>query len=238
MCIAVSGRCFTSVLRHGRSANRGDCLQPCRRTYRIYDEDDGGEMILDGHTVMNAKDLCTIDILDRITVLRREFATEIGLVVLVDGKPEIGPDGKPVRAGGRLRKILQERQKNRENLMGASRAIAAENIRAAEQYSKVEITKAQKMVAVAEINLEAAEDLAEALRQKGFAEADVILMNNNAQAEGVRAKVEAFGSGEKYAEYLLSIKLSPAVKRILSNTKGTFADLFNRFTGETPKGAK
>ena len=169
---------------------------------------------------------------------QKEVETEIGVVVLVDGQPKIGDDGKPERAGGRLRKILQERQKNRENLMGASRAIAAENIRAAEQYSKVEITKAQKMVAVAKINLEAAEDLAEAARQKGFAEADVILMHNNAQAEGVRAKVSAFGSGEKYAEYLLSIKLSPAVKRILSNTQGTFADLFNRFTGETPKDAK
>jgi len=169
---------------------------------------------------------------------QKEVETEIGVVVLVDGQPKLGDDGKPERAGGRLRKILQERQKNRENLMGASRAIAAENIRAAEQYSKVEITKAQKMVAVAKINLEAAEDLAEAARQKGFAEADVILMHNNAQAEGVRAKVSAFGSGEKYAEYLLSIKLSPAVKRILSNTQGTFADLFNRFTGETPKDAK
>lgn len=169
---------------------------------------------------------------------KKEIETEIGLVVLVDGKEKIGPDGKPVRKGGRLRKVLQERQKDRESLMGASRAIAAENIRSAEQYTKVETTKAQKMVEVARINLEAAQDLADALRQKGFAEADVILMHNNAKAEGVRAKVSAFGSGEKYAEYLLSIKLSPAVKRILSNTHGTFADLFNRFTGETPKGAK
>lgn len=66
MCIAISGRCLTSQLFSGRSANCGDCLQPCRRKYRITDIEEGDEMILDGHTVMSAKDLCTIDILDKI----------------------------------------------------------------------------------------------------------------------------------------------------------------------------
>lgn len=66
LCVAVSGRCLTSQFLYGRSANRGDCLQPCRRTYKITDVQDGEELILDGHTVMSARDLCTIDILDRI----------------------------------------------------------------------------------------------------------------------------------------------------------------------------
>ncbi|MFC1538865.1 peptidase U32 family protein [Candidatus Latescibacterota bacterium] len=66
MCIAVSGRCLTSQFFSGRSANCGDCLQPCRRKYRITDIQEGDEMILNGHTVMSAKDLCTIDILDHI----------------------------------------------------------------------------------------------------------------------------------------------------------------------------
>jgi U32 family peptidase len=66
MCIAVSGRCLTSQLFSGRSANCGDCLQPCRRKYRITDIEEGDEMILENHTVMSAKDLCTIDILDKI----------------------------------------------------------------------------------------------------------------------------------------------------------------------------
>ncbi len=66
MCIAVSGRCLMSRFLHNRSANRGDCLQPCRRTYRVFDDEHGHEMILDGQTVMSAMDLCSIDILDRI----------------------------------------------------------------------------------------------------------------------------------------------------------------------------
>ena len=68
MCVAVSGRCLTSQLFNHRSANCGDCVQPCRRRYRITDIEDGHEMILEDHTVLSAKDLCTIDILDEIIV--------------------------------------------------------------------------------------------------------------------------------------------------------------------------
>ncbi len=66
MCVAISGRCLTSQLFNHRSANCGDCVQPCRRRYRITDIEDGHEMILEDHTVLSAKDLCTIDILDEI----------------------------------------------------------------------------------------------------------------------------------------------------------------------------
>ena len=48
MCISVSGRCFLSQFLHGRSANRGDCLQPCRRAYETYlirDRQEGKELI-------------------------------------------------------------------------------------------------------------------------------------------------------------------------------------------------
>lgn len=66
MCVAVSGRCLTSQFLSGRSANRGDCLQPCRRSYRITDTVNENELVLDGHTVLSARDLCTIGIMDRI----------------------------------------------------------------------------------------------------------------------------------------------------------------------------
>jgi len=66
MCVAVSGRCLTSQFLYNRSANRGDCLQPCRRSYRVTDMRNGNELTLDGHTVMSARDLCTIDIADRL----------------------------------------------------------------------------------------------------------------------------------------------------------------------------
>jgi putative protease len=68
MCIAVSGRCLTSQFLSGRSANRGDCLQPCRRSYRVIDEKNGNELILDGQSVLSARDMCTVDLMDRLVV--------------------------------------------------------------------------------------------------------------------------------------------------------------------------
>lgn len=66
MCVAVSGRCLTSQFLSGRSANRGDCLQPCRRSYHVIDERNGDELVLDGSAVLSARDLCAVDIADRL----------------------------------------------------------------------------------------------------------------------------------------------------------------------------
>lgn len=66
MCVAVSGRCFMSQFLYGKSANRGDCIQPCRRSYQITDPETGKELELENNYVMSAKDLCTLDILDDI----------------------------------------------------------------------------------------------------------------------------------------------------------------------------
>lgn len=65
MCVSVSGRCFTSQFLFNKSANRGECLQPCRRTYIIKDED-GNELKLDNNTVMSAKDLCTLPFIEKL----------------------------------------------------------------------------------------------------------------------------------------------------------------------------
>ncbi len=66
MCIAVSGRCFMSQFIYGRSANRGECLQPCRREYIIKDPEDGHELELNNHFVMSPKDLCTMQFIDEL----------------------------------------------------------------------------------------------------------------------------------------------------------------------------
>jgi hypothetical protein len=58
-------------------------------------------------------------------------------------------------------------------------------------------------------------------------------MAHKAEAEGVKAKVTAFGTGSKYAEYALIMKLSPGINEILSNTEGLFARLFERFVSLT-----
>ncbi len=66
MCVSVSGRCFMSHEAFGKSANRGECLQPCRREFRIQDADGESEYFLGSDYVLSPKDLCTIDFLDRV----------------------------------------------------------------------------------------------------------------------------------------------------------------------------
>lgn len=66
MCVAVSGRCFMSHEVFGKSANEGDCLQPCRREYLIKDTEIGNELVLGQDYVMSAKDLCTIEFIDKL----------------------------------------------------------------------------------------------------------------------------------------------------------------------------
>ncbi|MFZ5954848.1 MAG: U32 family peptidase [Nanoarchaeota archaeon] len=65
MCVSISGRCFTSQFLQCKSANRGQCTHPCRRAYKIIDED-GFELKLDNNRVMSAKDLCTLPFLEKI----------------------------------------------------------------------------------------------------------------------------------------------------------------------------
>jgi|TARA_Y100000310_G_scaffold317795_1_gene371070 putative protease len=66
MCISVSGRCFLSQEVFGKSANRGECLQPCRRLYTIKDVEEGHKYSVGGEYVLSPKDLCTITIIDKL----------------------------------------------------------------------------------------------------------------------------------------------------------------------------
>ncbi|MEI6211653.1 MAG: peptidase U32 family protein [bacterium] len=66
MCVSISGRCFLSDYHYGRSGNRGDCLQPCRRKYRIVDVEGELEYELGEDYVLSPRDLCTIPFLDRL----------------------------------------------------------------------------------------------------------------------------------------------------------------------------
>ena len=66
MCVSVSGRCFLSEAVSGDSANRGACLQPCRRKYRIIDVEGEYEYEMGQDYVMSPKDLCTMPFLERI----------------------------------------------------------------------------------------------------------------------------------------------------------------------------
>ncbi len=66
LCMAVSGKCYMSLHSNFASANRGACIQNCRRSYIVTDKDSGTEFEVDNEYIMSAKDLCTIDFLDQV----------------------------------------------------------------------------------------------------------------------------------------------------------------------------
>lgn len=66
LCMAVSGKCYLSLDNMGRSANRGECMQLCRRSYTVRDNETGTELAIDNKYVMSPKDLKTIDFIDRM----------------------------------------------------------------------------------------------------------------------------------------------------------------------------
>lgn len=66
LCMAVSGKCYLSLHTQNSSANRGACVQNCRRTYKVIDLEDGHELEIDNEYIMSPEDLCTIDILDQV----------------------------------------------------------------------------------------------------------------------------------------------------------------------------
>lgn len=66
LCMAISGKCYLSLDTLGSSANRGACLQPCRRGYSVRDRDNEVELEVDNEYIMSPKDLNTITFLDKI----------------------------------------------------------------------------------------------------------------------------------------------------------------------------
>jgi putative protease len=77
LCVAVSGKCYMSLHTHNSSANRGACVQNCRKTYTVTDKETGIELDIDNEYIMSPKDLCTLDFLDQVletgvTVLKIE----------------------------------------------------------------------------------------------------------------------------------------------------------------------
>ncbi|MFY7989214.1 MAG: peptidase U32 family protein [Fluviicola sp.] len=66
LCMAVSGKCYLSLHSNFSSANRGACIQNCRKSYIVMDKDEGVEFEVDNEFIMSAKDLCTIDFLDKV----------------------------------------------------------------------------------------------------------------------------------------------------------------------------
>ena len=66
LCMAVSGKCYISLDNYNYPANRGACLQPCRRGYIVKDKETDLELEVDNQYIMSPKDLCTIGFLDKL----------------------------------------------------------------------------------------------------------------------------------------------------------------------------
>ena len=66
LCMSVSGKCYLSLDNYNYSANRGACLQLCRREYLVKDLESDIELVVDNKYIMSPKDLCTIGFLDKI----------------------------------------------------------------------------------------------------------------------------------------------------------------------------
>ncbi len=66
LCMAVSGKCYMSLHDANRSANRGECIQICRRSYILTDTETGNEIEVDNKYLMSPKDLKTVRFIDRL----------------------------------------------------------------------------------------------------------------------------------------------------------------------------
>ncbi len=111
---------------------------------------------------------------------------------------------------------------------------------AALQEQEIAVTKASQELAVAKLKLDAAKDEAAAMLSKGEGDAEVIRLDNAADAAGWKRSVEAFGNnGGQYAQYVLYQKLSSAYRKIMVNTADSpimkIFESFNEPVKDTPK---
>lgn len=66
LCMAVSGKCYLSLNNYGTSANRGACVQVCRRGYTVTDKETGHQLDIEDQYIMSPKDLKTIHFLNKM----------------------------------------------------------------------------------------------------------------------------------------------------------------------------
>lgn len=66
LCMAVSGKCYLSLHEKNSSANRGACMQTCRKAYTVTEKESGNELEIDNEYIMSPKDLCTIGFVNKL----------------------------------------------------------------------------------------------------------------------------------------------------------------------------
>lgn len=125
--------------------------------------------------------------------------------------------------------LVEQRELQDQNrAIGDARRDVVTHVKQAEQRKGVAVTEARRALEVAKLQLQAAEKEAVALRSRGEAEAKVVLLDYQAQAEPLGRAVKAFGDGYAYAQQFFYQKVAPAIQTVLSNTDGPFAEVFRR----------
>ncbi|MCK5169849.1 MAG: U32 family peptidase [Bacteroidales bacterium] len=66
LCMAISGKCYLSLHEKNYSANRGACMQTCRKAYLVTEKESGNQLEIDNEYIMSPKDLCTINFLNKV----------------------------------------------------------------------------------------------------------------------------------------------------------------------------
>lgn len=169
MCVSVSGRCFLSQYSFGRSANRGDCLQPCRREYTISETDPegGAGYVLGEDYVMSPGDICAMPFIDKLIEAgidsfkiegRMRSPEYVGVVTAcyrkaMDAYSEGKLDEELKRElTGRLRGVFN-RGFSSGFYFGRPRDLGAEPARPYEKIFIGEVLKFYKKISVAEVRL-------------------------------------------------------------------------------------
>ena len=134
--------------------------------------------------------------------------------------------------------VEQEEMQEQNRSIGDARREVVTITKKAEQSKGVAVTEARRELAVAKLELEAAEKKASAIRSIGEAEAKVVLLEYKARAEPLALAVDAFGDGATYAQMFFLQKVAPSIRSILSNTEGPFAEIFHQFQSFGPDAKK
>jgi len=125
--------------------------------------------------------------------------------------------------------VEQQQMQEQNKAVGDARRSLVTVTKKAEQGKVVAVTQAKQELAVAKLNLQAAEKEAAAIRSRGRAEANVVLLEYQARAEPLKTAVNAFGDGTTYAQQFFLQRIAPSIRSILSNTEGPFAEVFKQF---------
>jgi hypothetical protein len=132
-------------------------------------------------------------------------------------------------AQAEARLVEQQEMRKQNASIGDGNKQVVTMVQLAEEGRGVALTEASRGLEVAKLELQAAEKQAAAKVALGEAEGKVILFGYQAEAEPLAAAVRAFETGEAYAQNLFMERLAPAIQSIMSNTEGTFAEIFKQF---------